>query len=411
MTRPAIGPFLATGVALVGAAAIVANPVILPPPDIRVSPADYAARASQLDLLDPDFLASIGAREKHWQDPVRVLESLLSALVKSDSDGTGAPLADTLARFIEADAPALLKAAIDAASIDTPFALPGQVDHVINLPVPGAPGSLDGLFPDGGSSEVVLALEDIGNGFGTAGVTFLNQVGVAPAAVAVLSEQVSARTLTLEAAVRRLLVATLLGHPALTGDPRIDAFFTTGALRPILDALAHSLPATFGQPGGTAETIVAGITDAATGASNTGNPSTQPSAGSTSVNDGLTRDHETTETQPAAVELDEETALDGEATDGAGTLDSDLVARTSGPTDSMPGGFVERVADVIDDVTTNRTGGAGQGAGSAGGAGPSSGGAGSAGTGSAVGGAGTAGGTPSGGGAGSAGTGSAGGGA
>jgi len=320
-------------------------------------------------------------------------------MVKADSDANGTPLADTLARFIEADAPALLKAAVAAAPIDAAFDLPGEVGRTINLPLPGVPGSLDGIFPGGGSAEVVLALEDIGNGFGTAGVTFLNQVGVAPAAVFELSEQVRARTLTLGAALRRLLVATLLGHPALTGDSRIDAVFTTGTLQPILDALADNLPAPLGQPGGTVETIVTEITDAATGTSNTVTPSPPPSARSTSVV------NETTETQPAADELDDQTPLDGEATDGAGTAGSEPVAaRTSGRTDSMPGGFVDRDTDVIEDATTTkRTDGAGQepgqGAASAGGAGPSSGGAGSAGTGSAAGGSGTAGGTPSGGGA------------
>lgn len=53
MERPAIGPLLATGVVLVGAATIVANPVVPPPADIRVSAAEYAASGNGLDVLDP----------------------------------------------------------------------------------------------------------------------------------------------------------------------------------------------------------------------------------------------------------------------------------------------------------------------------------------------------------------------
>jgi hypothetical protein len=84
--RPAIGRFLATGVALLVAAAIVANPVVPPPADISVSAADYAASGNGLDVLDPRFLESIGASQQGWQNPFEVLEQLLSGLVDGDSD-------------------------------------------------------------------------------------------------------------------------------------------------------------------------------------------------------------------------------------------------------------------------------------------------------------------------------------
>ena len=101
-----------------------------------------------------------------------------------------APLASSLARFIEGDEPALLLGAIAAVIDRGPDAI-DEVDSGVLDPVPGAPDTLDGLFPDGGADEMVVALADIGEGFGTAGVTFLRQVGMAPAAVVELAHQVA----------------------------------------------------------------------------------------------------------------------------------------------------------------------------------------------------------------------------
>ena len=122
MKLPAIGPFLAAGVALLGAAAIVANPVP-PPPDISVSAADYAASGNGLDVLDPRCLESIGASRQGWQNPLEVLEQLLSGLVDGDSDVDPKAL-ESLAGVIDVGQPALLQGALTTASIE---GLPGGV--------------------------------------------------------------------------------------------------------------------------------------------------------------------------------------------------------------------------------------------------------------------------------------------
>jgi hypothetical protein len=370
--RPAIGPFLATGVVLVGAAAIVANPVVPPPADIRVSAAEYAASGNGLDVLDPRFLESIGASRQGWQNPAEVLESLLSGLVRSDSDVDGAALES--AGDIDVGDPALLMATLAAVSIGDlrpgPHAavLGDRVGSGVRGPSVSEPGSgiLDGVSPVGGAEEIVRVLAEIGEGFGEAGVTFIQQVGMAPAVVAELAQQVQAGTMEPAEALRRLVVvpfAALTGYPELTGNPEIDRLFTNGALRPVVDALN-------------------GVTIVPTDVHNSVAPSAPESSAPTSVEGagGNGRSGADTETPSAPSQPVEETAGNEDDTENA-----DDTTRGNRPPSDRPGGFLDQVTKAIDDITRNTvrifTGGngqkPGQGAGSpASGPGSSAGGAG-----------------------------------
>jgi hypothetical protein len=361
--RPAVGPFLATGVALVGAAAIVANPLVMPPEDIQVSAAEFAARGSQIDVLDPSFLASIGRAQEGYQAPVRVLESLLSGMV--DKPGLDlSPLADTYARFIETGDPAALANAIIPPAVDAQQGgevLSNVSSNSVIAAAPSGSGLLDELSNGGNAQEVVQALANIGTGFGDSGATFLKQVGLAPQVVAELAQRVGEGTLTPIEALRRLILLPLTGHPALTGNPSIDALFTTGVLQPLIDALVANLPAPFGQDGGLIQTVESGLE--ALGGVGEADPSTQA----------------------LSVEADEETVVgDSDAADQDSESDSDagelgntnpLQAREPAPSSSsggsgvqsqtgQPGGFAERIADTIDGFTgafrSTVTGGNGQ---------------------------------------------------
>ena len=161
--------------------------------------------------------------------------------------------------------------------------MPDEVVSGLPAPVPEplGPGIIDGLFPDGGAAEIVGALADISTGFGEAGATFIRQIGMAPAVVADLAQQVSAGTLAPGEALRRLVVAplsALTGDADLTGNPEIDALFTNGILRPIIDALRNNVPGPIGQEDGLIDTIDDGVTEVATGIQNTVDPSAQQSS-------------------------------------------------------------------------------------------------------------------------------------
>ncbi len=338
-----------------GAAAIVANPVVLPPPDIRVSAAEYAATGNGRDLLDPRFLESIGASRQGWQNPVEVLESLLSGLVRGDSDVDLAPVAS--AGDIDVGDPALLMATLAAVSIgdlrpDPPAAvLADGVGSGVRGPSVSEPGSgiVDGVFPVGGAEEIVRVLAEIGEGFGEAGVTFIQQVGMAPAVVAELAQQVQAGTMEPAEALQRLVMVpltALTGYPELTGNPEIDRLFTNGALRPVVDALN-------------------GVTNVPTDVHNSVAPSAPESSAPTSAEGAGAngRSGADTETPSAPSQPVEETAGNEDDTENA-----DDTTRGNRPPSDRPGGFLDQITKTIDDISRIFTGGngrkPGQGAGS-----------------------------------------------
>jgi hypothetical protein len=99
----AIRPLLTTGVALVGAAVIVANPIVVPPADIRI-PAVHLSVGNRVDVLDPAFLQAIGAADPVSTNPIGVVHRLLENLVDSATDVGEATVAVAFAAGVVAAA-------------------------------------------------------------------------------------------------------------------------------------------------------------------------------------------------------------------------------------------------------------------------------------------------------------------
>ena len=79
--RAAIRPIVTTGVALVGAAVIVANPVSLPPADVAIRAEQSPAEVRRdLHLVDPAFLEALAAAGPQPTDPVEYVPRLVAAL-------------------------------------------------------------------------------------------------------------------------------------------------------------------------------------------------------------------------------------------------------------------------------------------------------------------------------------------
>ena len=231
---------------MVGAAAIVANPVVLPPTDIAVSPAEYAANANGLDVLDPRFLESIGKNRPGWQTSVEVLEHLIYELVGPDGGVDLTALASDLAHTIDDGDPARLMSTLAAgASNELPAGAPGDgvIDHVSNPLGPGLWRSLhsrwcheDRCGPRRHRAWLRRSRSQV-RPTGRDGACL----------VAKLSEQVLTGTMEPGEALVRLLTApltALIGRPGLTGNPEIDAIYASGVMQPVIDAFVDNLSGT-----------------------------------------------------------------------------------------------------------------------------------------------------------------------
>ncbi|BBY14658.1 hypothetical protein [Mycolicibacterium litorale] len=251
--RRAIAPFLATGVVLSGAAVVVANPVVPLPSDIRVSATDFTPDGQRLDVLDPEFLQSIGAIRQDWLSSVEELQRLFNDVSNTGRDS----VISAFGVGVATTEPAV------ALPVDG-FSSPHQRTMVPHTPLPS-------VAPHEAIEGIVGALTDIGTGFGEAGINFVRQVAAAPAVALVLTQQVVHQLITgqigPEEALRRLIVdpltALLTGHPNLTGIEAIDRAFHESALKPLIRALIRNLPKPIGQPGGLIDQVDKTVDDVA----------------------------------------------------------------------------------------------------------------------------------------------------
>jgi len=84
--RRTLGPFVTTGVALLGATVVVANPVLTPPNDVRIPAVQLSAGAdAPLSMFDRAFLDAIAPDPPDSTSPAGVLKQLLDALAADAS--------------------------------------------------------------------------------------------------------------------------------------------------------------------------------------------------------------------------------------------------------------------------------------------------------------------------------------
>ncbi|MET0703711.1 MAG: hypothetical protein ABWY93_29045 [Mycobacterium sp.] len=255
---------MATGVVLVAATTIVANPLVTSPPDKVISTAEWAANGDNQDSFGFGFLKSIGPGHSVLPAPIVGLEELLNGLINSAPE------------IIQAAAPITPELVVN-----TPVQTLGQNAITAKPENNAQPTVLAGV-----PNEVVeKAIAAIGGGTSAAGVKIIEQLAMAPAVVFSLLRQVMAGTLSAEDALRRLvlvpLAAAITGYPNLTGDPDIDAWYSEGSLRPLIDALINNLPFPFGQPGGSIEAIDGGLSGIAKHLQHDTDPPTQRKSSAT----------------------------------------------------------------------------------------------------------------------------------
>lgn len=227
-----IGLLLTTGVALSVAAAVVANPVIAPRPDLQIPAVQLSGTGDAMDMLNNDFLSAIGpTQSESSSNPFAVLKDLVASLA---ADATYLTKNAIVSAFF-AGASAVTNPELTAASY--PY-VPGSPD-IPGLAVPTGPavvpspvGTAGGAWPVStdqllaaaalpadlvpAASEVVSALMDDVHGLSESVV-----VAAAFAAGALLvteGGQVvdTLRTLVdhgVEAALRDVLTAVGSGEP------------------------------------------------------------------------------------------------------------------------------------------------------------------------------------------------------
>lgn len=267
----AVGPLLVTGVAIVGAAAIVANPILPPPTEIRVSPSDLTADGQPIDVLDPDFLKKVSADGSGWPSPLGMLDDMVSGFI-GDRDG------DEALQSIED----VLGAADPPAGIGRHA---GQPMFDVRVPAPDPrPGEQLGLAPAFDASagwtapladliaelpapqqavaDLFDTLATIGSRFGDAGRAFVDQFGLAPVTAGFDEAAEIFRGLGERLRELVLLPFTLATDRSSDRIRRLELFWqrSVAFVRAVIDSLIQLLPLPVRPPDAEAGTAGRGIT-------------------------------------------------------------------------------------------------------------------------------------------------------
>ena len=150
--RRVIGPILTTGVSLVTAGVVVANPIVAPRADVAIPAVQLSAgNAETIGMLDQAFLDAIAPGPAGSSNPFLVLKDLISGLAADASSMGKDVIVDAFVAGVAAVSPPELTAA------SSPYL------SFVGAPVPGFPAitdphDLSALVP--AMSEVAVAAAD-----------------------------------------------------------------------------------------------------------------------------------------------------------------------------------------------------------------------------------------------------------
>ena len=150
--RRVIGPILTTGVSLVTAGVVVANPIVVPRADVAIPAVQLSAgNAETIGMLDQAFLDAIAPGPAGSSNPFSVLKDLISGLAADASSMGKDVIVDAFVAGVAAVSPPELTAA------SSPYL------SFVGAPVPGFPAitdphDLSALVP--AMSEVAVAAAD-----------------------------------------------------------------------------------------------------------------------------------------------------------------------------------------------------------------------------------------------------------
>lgn len=150
--RRVIGPILTTGVSLVTAGVVVANPIVAPRADVAIPAVQLSAgNAETIGMLDQAFLDAIAPGPAGSSNPFSVLKDLISGLAADASSMGKDVIVDAFVAGVAAVSPPELTAA------SSPYL------SFVGAPVPGFPAitdphDLSALVPS--MSEVTVAAAD-----------------------------------------------------------------------------------------------------------------------------------------------------------------------------------------------------------------------------------------------------------
>jgi hypothetical protein len=308
----AIRPLVTTGVALVGAAVIVANPIALPTPNVAIRADQSAADPHRgLYLLDPTFLAAIAALDPQPTDPMEPVTHLLAALTNGG--------------------PPVSREAIEAAYAAGVAVVSGPTQGAASVPnLPAGVGSSNNPLanPTVNFQQTLAKLVEDGNAVGAQVVAAAFAAGAVAAAMPTLlvSTVTSAATGDLTAALYSAVSAVIspIGPPAMVVD----------AVRTVIENQVAEVTGT-APPAAVPEVAVQSQVheESATQSLASANQSASGTAESDQAAAG------TTEAEDQAAPEDAQTTEATASADGDGTTQDDTT--TNGATDLTDGNKVE----------------------------------------------------------------------
>ena len=162
--RRAIGPIVTTGVAMVAAGVIVANPILVPRADVQIPAVALSAGSDSADMLDQSFLDAIAPAAPESTNPFSVLKQLVSALAADASYVGKNAIVDAFVAGV---------AAVSGPDLSVPTAVVSPVPAPI-APPPDLAALIPALTPNLDSSLLTAPLATVSADVTNVTTTFIN---------------------------------------------------------------------------------------------------------------------------------------------------------------------------------------------------------------------------------------------